>query len=79
MYRSLHKQSLSSIVVLYKARDKWAAIDSLQCWASVLVSVSFMVALWNRADHIYFHAVVCSFFLLTMHVHTVFPRIEAGP
>jgi len=22
----------------------------------------FMVALWNRADHIYFHAVVCSFF-----------------
>ena len=24
----------------------------------------FMVALWNRADHIYFHAVVCSFFLL---------------
>ena len=21
---------------------------------------SFMVALWNRADHIYFHAVVCS-------------------
>ena len=22
----------------------------------------FMVALWNRADHIYFHAVVCSLF-----------------
>jgi len=25
------------------------------CWL-------FMVALWNRADHIYFHPVVCSFF-----------------
>jgi len=24
----------------------------------------FMAALWNRADHIYFHDVVCSFFLL---------------
>jgi len=24
--------------------------------------VLFMVALWNRADHIYFHAVICSFF-----------------
>ena len=28
-----------------------------------------MVALWNRADHIYFHAVVCTFFLL------FFPRL----
>jgi len=27
-----------------------------------------MVALWNRADHIYFHAVVCSFFFY-------FPRL----
>ena len=29
-----------------------------------LSSSSFfvMVALWNRADHIYFHGVVCSFF-----------------
>jgi len=26
-----------------------------------------MVTLWNRADHIYFHAVVCSFFF--------FPRL----
>ena len=24
----------------------------------------FMVALWNRADHIYFHAVFCSLFFL---------------
>ena len=28
-----------------------------------------MVALWNRTDHIYFHAVVCSFFL------SFFPRV----
>jgi len=26
---------------------------------------SFMAALWNRADHIYFHAVVCSFFFFS--------------
>jgi len=34
-------------------------------WMSMLVwlIVLFMVVLWNRADHIYFHAVVCSFFL----------------
>ena len=31
----------------------------------------FMVALCNRADHIYFHAVVCSFFFLS----SFFPRL----
>jgi len=35
-----------------------------------------MVALWNRADHIYFHAIVCSFFFL---LSSFFPRlISAG-
>jgi len=28
--------------------------------------LSFMVALWNRADHIYFHAVVYSFFFFLL-------------
>ena len=28
----------------------------------------FMVALWNRADHIYFHAVVCSFFFFLFFI-----------
>jgi len=31
----------------------------------------FMVALWNRADHIYFHAEVCSFFFFLLF----FPRL----
>jgi len=30
----------------------------------------FMVALCNRADHIYFHPVICSFFLILF-----FPRL----
>jgi len=31
---------------------------------SLCTPANLMVALWNRADHIYFHAVVCSFFLV---------------
>ena len=30
-----------------------------------------MVALWNRADHMYFHAVVCSFLLYRLRVEFI--------
>ena len=33
----------------------------------------FMVALLNRADHIYFHAVVCSFLFFSSPNHMVWP------
>ena len=44
-------------ILVTVARDRDS--DSEDC--SILL-VLFMVAIWNRADHIYFHAVVCSFF-----------------
>ena len=38
----------------------------------------FMVALWNREDHIYFHAVVCSFFFLLFSFLALSQRSEIG-
>jgi len=43
------------------------------CWRKLLTTENivvswFMVAVWNRADHIYFHAVVCSFFFFLFFI-----------
>jgi len=48
-----------------KKTTNWNILNRLHLILCIgqMVMLLFMVALWNRADHIYFHAVVCSFFL----------------
>jgi len=61
--RSTRKQngtSLQSVVNARMTPARWRSSTS----CAQLLHFGFMVALCNRADHIYFHPVVCSFFFL---------------
>ena len=67
MVRHSHVLSCKSVEFLLECLDTVCHNYRTQWTAQVSVFAAdwlFMVALCNRADHIYFHAVVCSFFFL---------------
>jgi len=45
--------------------DGQAKVTAAENTGTVLLSLFIMVALCNRADHTYFHPVVCSFFFFS--------------
>jgi len=61
-------RSYRSYDELTKSKGHWVNF----CW---IICHLFMVALCNRADHIYFHPVVCSFFFFFL---AYFQRLETG-
>jgi len=68
--RHAHTRSQTAVTTVHFASNTTPTRNLVTCAKCVDCQITscdmnnlFMVALWNRADHIYFHAVVCSFFL----------------
>ena len=62
------RYSCSIVYEVYHCSNIKAKDDDNGLTGLVLHCILFMVALWNRADHIYFHAVICSFFFFLFFI-----------